>query len=96
VRGYLAAIGVPLVVWSVHARERDKKGWGEVEEVANAEWKLRRAYLRLEDELRRQQIVWVEGRHLPQSIARVGSAGGRDDVELVATPPAAGGKAKGR
>ncbi len=80
VRRYLDAIGVPLFVWSLDGK-RSAAGWGDVEDISAA-WGLRAAYDRLAREVARQQIVWLEGRHLPQSIALAPAASGKG-VELV-------------
>ncbi len=80
VRGYLAAIRVPLYVWSL-AKPRDcpaLAAWGEVEDISGLPL-LRRAAKRLREELEAQRIVWIEGQHPPQAI-RV--AGGRGVVEV--------------
>jgi hypothetical protein len=91
VRGYLAAIGVPLFVWSVGRPGRALEDWGEVQNIA-LPWDLRRAYQRLEKELLSQQIVWLQGRHLPQAItlaaATGAGAGPAGRLELVAKAPA--------
>jgi hypothetical protein len=92
VRGYLAAIGVPLFVWSLEGRGHNQTAWGEVDDVSTS-LGLRRAYSRLEREVERQQIVWLQGRHLPQSIALTpAGSGGRADLELVSAPSAAAAK----
>lgn len=97
VRGYLDAIGVPLFVWSVGRSGRALEAWGEAQNIA-LPWELRRAYERLEKEVLSQQIVWLQGRHLPQAItlapaaaagARGVRSGAADQLELVAKPPAA-------
>jgi hypothetical protein len=97
VRAYLDAIGVPLFVWSVGRPGRALEAWGEAQNVA-LPWELRRAYDRLEREVLAQQIVWLQGRHLPQAItlapgpgagARGAQSGPADQLELVAKPPAA-------
>lgn len=96
VRGYLAAIGVPLFVWSVGRPGRALEAWGEIQNIA-LPWELRRAYDRLEREVLSQQIVWLQGRHLPQAITLARGAGGAegghgthgdpaDRLELVAKP----------
>ena len=41
--------------------------WGEFDDVSSV-IKLHRAASRVQNELRRQSIVWIEGRHLPQDI----------------------------
>ncbi|HXO26552.1 MAG TPA: hypothetical protein VOA80_04355 [Thermoanaerobaculia bacterium] len=97
VRAYLDAIGVPLFVWSAGRPGRALEAWGEAQNVA-LPWELRRAYDRLEREVLAQQIVWLQGRHLPQAItlapgvgagARGVQGGPADQLELVAKPPAA-------
>ncbi|HEX6864161.1 MAG TPA: hypothetical protein VF414_15135 [Thermoanaerobaculia bacterium] len=75
VRQYLDSIRVPLFVWSVE-RPAEKPAaaspalapWGKVEDVSTLT-RFRAAVARLRDELASQRIVWVEGTHLPQSIA---------------------------
>ena len=66
VREYLKHLLVPLVVWST---ESDDVGssWGESDMMrgTNALDKFSRRMLK---DLRRQWIVWVEGRHLPNHI----------------------------
>ncbi len=97
VRAYLDAIGVPLFVWSLGRPGRALEPWGEIENIA-LPWELRRAYQRLEKELLSQQIVWLQGRHLPQAITLARGAGGAegsrgtrggpaDELELIAKPP---------
>jgi hypothetical protein len=70
IRHYLERIGVPLYVWSL-APERTAAlpaaAWGEFDDVSSV-IKLHRAASRVQNELRRQSIVWIEGRHLPQDI----------------------------
>ena len=66
VRGFLKALGVPLVVWTTD-REGVDPGWGEVEDVSTA-GKLSTAARKLNQKLKRQWIVWVEGLHLPNRI----------------------------
>jgi hypothetical protein len=69
VRRYLESIRAPLFVWSLE-KPKDNPGlaaWGEVEDISSVH-KLHKAYDRLKSELESQRIVWVEGRHLPQSI----------------------------
>src|SRR6185295_2165088 len=70
VRRYLAAIRVPLYVWSLAAPPYTPAvaAWGEVEDASNFGG-LRDAYGRLSRDLASQGIVWLDGRHLPQSIA---------------------------
>ncbi|HZF07954.1 MAG TPA: hypothetical protein VFE33_04100 [Thermoanaerobaculia bacterium] len=70
VRRYLAAIHVPLYVWSVAAPHHDPRiaAWGEVQNISSFS-DLRRAFDRLDADLASQRIVWLDGRHLPQGIA---------------------------
>jgi hypothetical protein len=85
VRGYLAALGVPLFVWSIDGR--GSAAWGEVEDVSTP-LGMHAAYARFERELERQQIVWLEGRWLPQEIALSPAAGTRSDLALVSSAAA--------
>jgi len=105
VRGYLDAIGVPLFVWSVGRPGRALAAWGDAQSIASP-WELRRAYERLEREVLSQQIVWLQGRHLPQAITLARGAGGAaggygarggpaDQLELIAKPPAPAAAAPG-
>jgi len=66
VREYLRALRVPLVVWST-ADDGAAGAWGEAADVSD-QGSLGKASKRLLKELRRQWIVWVEGRHLPSDI----------------------------
>ena len=69
VRRYLAALHVPLFVWSPGLPTGAMKAaWGVVEDVSTGRG-LDRAFALLKDELDAQRIVLLEGRHLPQSIA---------------------------
>ena len=69
VRRYLAALHVPLFVWSARpVSDSTKAAWGGVENVSTPPG-LDRAFQRLTEELDAQRIVHLEGRHLPQSIA---------------------------
>lgn len=65
-REYLRALRVPLVVWSPVARIPSSP-WGKAETV-NGIGGLDQASRLLLKGLRRQWIVWVEGRHLPHEI----------------------------
>lgn len=68
VRGYLEAIRVPLRVWTAgDAKAPATRAWGEVEAIGSL-GRLRGAFARLEKDLASQRIIWVAGRHLPQSI----------------------------
>jgi hypothetical protein len=66
VREYLRALRVPLVVWST-ARKGRPGSWGSSETVTGVS-SLEQASRRLLEGLRRQWIVWVEGRYLPYEI----------------------------
>ena len=81
VRDYLAKVHVPLKAWSLESRSRERTEavWGAVEDVSSFA-KLKAAFERLRADLESQQMVWVEGRHLPQEIALSEKASG---VELV-------------
>jgi len=81
VRSYLAKIHVPLFVWSLETRTADRvaAAWGEAQDVSSYP-KLKVAFERLRRELDSQQLVWLEGRHLPQEIALSSEARG---IEIV-------------
>jgi hypothetical protein len=81
VRSYLAKIHVPLLVWSLETKTADRvaAAWGEAQDVSSYP-KLEIAVARLRQELESQQVVWLEGRHLPNEIALSGEARG---VEIV-------------
>ena len=66
VQEYLRALRVPLVVWSTTGNGA-ADGWGEAEDLSEP-GSLTKASNRLLEELERQWIVWVEGRHLPSDI----------------------------
>jgi hypothetical protein len=81
VRRYLETIRVPLIVWaSGDPAAPGVAAWGRAED-ASSQSKMRKAFTRLENELKSQQIVLVEGRHLPQAIEISGEAAAV--VELV-------------
>jgi hypothetical protein len=69
VRRYLAAIHVPLYVWSVRQPPYSPgtTAWGRIED-ASVLVHLQQAFGRLADDLADQRIVWLDGRHLPQGI----------------------------
>lgn len=68
VRGYLARLGVPLVVWSTgNVTDGMQARWGDVLSVGRESW-LRAAVRDLSRTLDEQRIVWVEGLHLPHEI----------------------------
>jgi hypothetical protein len=87
VRRFLAAIHVPLFVWTLGKPMPGSlaTAWGPGEQVDRV-MDLYRASYHVRDELRAQRVVLVEGHHLPQSIALGPAARG---VEL------AGGAAPG-
>jgi hypothetical protein len=68
VRSYLSALRVPLFVWSVaQPSSLFSNEWSEVEVVSNRK-QLQSAWSRVQRSLEGQQVVWLEGRHLPQSL----------------------------
>jgi hypothetical protein len=85
VRRYLAAIHVPLYVWSLGKPPYPSAvaAWGEVENTSILS-RLHNAFERLAADLERQRIVWLDGRHLPQAITLSPRAG--KGVELAAGP----------
>jgi hypothetical protein len=84
VRRYLETIHVPLFVWSLYGPDtRLAKAWGRTEDISSLA-KLEKAVERLRTQLDGQRIVWLEGRHLPQSIALGPAASG---VALVERAP---------
>lgn len=70
IRHYLERINVPLYVWSL-APEKvatpPAAAWGEYDDISSV-IKLHKAVSRVQNDLRRQSIVWLKGRHLPQDI----------------------------
>jgi hypothetical protein len=83
VRRYLESIHVPLFVWSLYgAKTRMAKEWGPVEDISSTS-RLSDAVRQLRAELERQRIVWLDGRHLPDTVALTPEAGG---VEIVGKP----------
>jgi hypothetical protein len=69
VRRFLAALRVPLFVWSLGAPEPGSKAsaWGATD--VSGTQHLYDAARQVRDDLDSQRIVMVDGRHLPQSIA---------------------------
>ena len=68
VRGYLESIRVPLAVWTPgRGKGPAAAAWGRVEAVGTMK-EMRAAFERLKENLDAQRIIWVGGRHLPQSI----------------------------
>lgn len=81
VRRYLAALQVPLEVWSpVPETAEVDSPWGLIEDVSGVE-ELEAAVGRLRDEMERQAVIWLQGRLLPQTVEL--SAEWRDRLELV-------------
>jgi hypothetical protein len=85
VRRYLAALRVPLVVWTLEKPSPGStaEAWGPSESISVAQ-ALYKAAGDLRELLGSQRIVMVDGRHLPQSIALTSKAAG---VELVGGLP---------
>lgn len=82
VRRYLAAIRVPLFVWSPYGTKgKAAQAWGAgVAEDVSTLPKLYRAFDRLKADLDSQRIVWVEGRHLPQTVSLAPGASVQEDL----------------
>ncbi|HEY2293749.1 MAG TPA: hypothetical protein VGM86_23845 [Thermoanaerobaculia bacterium] len=85
VRRYLAALRVPLVVWTLDKPEPGSlaEAWGPSENISQSQ-ALYKAAAELRDLLGSQRIVMVDGRFLPQSIALSPQASG---LELVGSVP---------
>jgi hypothetical protein len=67
-RRYLHDLRVPLFVWDLSGPSaRPPNGWGEMRPVDNVD-DLVRNVRRIRYQLSEQRIVWLRGRHLPQSI----------------------------
>lgn len=77
---YLHALRVPLVVWRLAPADQADTPWGPAEDVHKLR-RLLRAFRRVEDDLDRQMVVWIEGLHLPRSIALHPQAEGISMVE---------------
>jgi hypothetical protein len=74
VRRYLESIRVPLIVWTLgNPSSPIATDWGGAEKVSSV-GRMQKAFSRLKDGLASQHIVWIEGRHLPQSIEISGEA----------------------
>lgn len=83
VRRYLESIRVPLFVWSLYGPDAPAaRAWGQVEDISTLE-KLGQAVSRLRAEMASQQVIWVEGRHLPQAVSLTPAAKG---AELAVRP----------
>jgi len=75
VRRYLAAVRVPLFVWSLKPLSPAvTKAWGKVTDVSSPAG-LRGGVADLKRELADQRVVWVDGLHLPQSITAAPGTG---------------------
>ena len=73
-RSFLRDLGVPVFVWVVAPGSRDAAAvWGGGRTLRTRA-ELRAAVKELETALAEQRIVWVEGTHLPQSIAATSAA----------------------
>lgn len=85
VRRYLAALRVPLVVWTLDKPEPGSlaAAWGPSADISQAKT-VYKAAAELRDLLDSQRIVLVDGRFLPQSIALAPQASG---LELVGATP---------
>ena len=89
VRRYLEAIRVPLFVWTLGSPAGPGAApWGGAEDVSSP-GKMRKAFDRLVEDLDSQAIVWIDGRHLPQSIEISAEAAAFLDFAGPA-PPASG------
>jgi hypothetical protein len=65
IREYLRVLHVPLTVWSIDGAGEGP--WGAASDISNLA-KLNKVSRELMNELDRQWVVWVEGRHLPNAI----------------------------
>lgn len=75
-RGYLRDLRVPLVVWDLSGAAADPPtGWGDTQPVDNVDDLVRRIR-RVRTRLDQQRVVWLRGRHLPQSIGLAPRAAG--------------------
>ena len=79
IRRYLERIHVPLYVWSLSRGTPPKlppaAEWNEYDDISTV-GKLHDAASRVQNDLSRQSIVWIEGRHLPQDITLVDAGDG--------------------
>lgn len=69
VKAYLAALDVPLIVWSVTGSNPGPltAAWGPAVAVRDR-WTMQAEAKKLQKKLASQRIVWFAGRHLPQRI----------------------------
>jgi len=68
VRPYLESIGVPFLVWNPQTGAKEAGRWGAARNIST-DTLLDNAYKELSRALDRQRIVWLDGSHLPQTIA---------------------------
>jgi hypothetical protein len=74
VRRYLASLRVPLFIWTLARRDDPgSPAWGAAQ-AAGSLPALQGAVKRLRAGLDRQVVLWLEGRHLPQSIELTAAA----------------------
>lgn len=74
-RAYLESLRVPFEIWDPEGKpKRDLSAWGPVTPVDGLK-PLAEAFEAMVESLDRQWIVWLDGRHLPQSIAIEPGAG---------------------
>ena len=66
-RAYLRALRVPLFVWTKNRKMADP-AWGKAQ-VISTRSDVRGAVRKVTKAVEAQRIVWLEGRHLPQSIS---------------------------
>ena len=68
-RSFLADLRVPLLVWrlGIESAKAESTPWGEARPITSLK-DLGEAAAELQKTLDRQRILWVEGRHLPQTI----------------------------
>jgi hypothetical protein len=86
IRRFLAALRVPLFVWSLTgSRPGSTAAEWEAEEVSQT-WHVAGAARRVRRELDAQRIVMVDGRHLPQSITLTPAARGIELAGVAAAP----------
>jgi len=86
VRGFLAALRVPLFVWYLGTpRPGSTAAAWNAEEISQT-WHVAAAAERIRKELDSQRIVMVDGRHLPQSVA-LSPAASAAGLELVGSAP---------
>lgn len=84
-RGFLRDLGVPLHVWAFEPLPPNS-GWGDIQslgsqdDIGEAKQRFGRLANDLARQLRRQRLVWLEGRYLPREIELVPDV---EDVRLV-------------